>query len=214
MNESDIKQVWFDFAGTLYKETHTFNVVHDQLRYSTFAKVMGISDIKIAEREFLEAYKEHGSNSAVFRALGKSPDYWSKALDDMDFSKVLSPDPEVTNSLKELKEKVPISLFTNFIKPRVNELLGYLVIPPSYFIHMITGDEIINRKPALDGFYRMIDKSGLPPENILYVGDRIDVDIKPAKTLGIKTCLIYGESDIADYSITSFKELLLLISSV
>ena len=69
------------------------------------------------------------------------------------------------------------------------------------------GDDIPVRKPALDGFYKMVETSNLPPEQNLYVGDRVEVDIKPAKRIGMKTCLIYSQSDEADYSVNTFQEL-------
>jgi putative hydrolase of the HAD superfamily len=186
----DIHHIWFDFAGTLYKETPEFNEVHDALRYKTFAEANSIPNDETAKKEFLEAYKQHGSNSAVFVSLGKPATYWSEALDNMDFSKLLYPDPEVTETLLALHNVMPISLFTNFIKPRVHELLGYLNIPDDYFTHVLTGDMIAERKPALEGFHKIIELTGLPANQIMYVGDRPDVDIKPAKQLGMVTALL------------------------
>lgn len=57
----------------------------------------------------------------------------------------------------------------------------------------------------------MIKKSALPPDEILYVGDRVDVDIKPAKQLGIKTGLVYGKSELADYSFEHFEDILAIV---
>lgn len=203
-----INHIWFDFAGTLYRETPQFNELHDRFRFDTYAKLRGITDPEIAKREFLAAYKEYGSNSAVFRALGQPSDYWMKALDNMDFKSVLHPDSEISGTVRKLSEKVPVSLFTNFVRYRIDELLGYLEIPSSLFTNILSGDDITERKPALDGFYAMIELSNLPPEEIIYVGDRVDVDIKPAKQLGIKTALVYGESDEANYNFAEFKDML------
>jgi hypothetical protein len=76
-----IKHIWFDVAGTLYRETPDFNIAHDQHRYcQTYATLMGISDIKLAKAEFEQLYKIHGSNSAVFTSLGQPSDYWMKAF--------------------------------------------------------------------------------------------------------------------------------------
>ena len=55
-----------------------------------------------------------------------------------------------------------------------------------------------------------IKKSHLPPEEILYVGDRVKVDVLPAKELGIKTCLVWDKSDEADYSFEKFEDILSL----
>jgi putative hydrolase of the HAD superfamily len=75
------------------------------------------------------------------------------------------------------------------------------------FTYVLSGDDIPERKPALHGFRKMIELSNLPPNEVMYVGDRVDVDIKPAKQLGMTTCLVYSQSDEADYSVESFPEL-------
>jgi FMN phosphatase YigB (HAD superfamily) len=210
MHIEGIKHVWFDLAGTLYKETPEFNEVHNQFRYQTYAKLQGITNFSVAKKEFLDLYQKYGSNSAVFRALGQPSNYWMRALDAMDFTAVLHPDFEVTQTLANLKDIVPISLFTNFPKDRIVGLLAHLDIPAAYFTTVLTGDDILECKPALDGFYAMIEHSGLSASQILYVGDRIDVDIKPAKSVGIKTCLLYGKSDEADFSLDNFSAILRL----
>lgn len=203
----DVQHIWFDFAGTLYKETPTFNEAHDALRYKTFAEAMSIPNAETAQAEFLKAYQQHGSNSAVFVSLGKPASYWSEALDSMDFSELLAPDPEIIQTLLALRKVIPVSLFTNFIRTRVHELLGYLDIRDDCFTHILTGDMITERKPALEGFYKMIELSSLPAKQIMYVGDRPDVDIKPAKRVGMITALLYGQADEADYNLESFREL-------
>jgi FMN phosphatase YigB (HAD superfamily) len=65
-----IKHVWFDVAGTLYPETPEFNAVHDQLRYDTYAALVGQTDPLKSKQEYEQLYAKHGSNSAVFKALG------------------------------------------------------------------------------------------------------------------------------------------------
>lgn len=209
--KDNVKHVWFDFAGTLFKETPEFNELHDKLRYQTYANLQGLDDLSKAKNEFLELYSKYGSNSAVFRSLGQSSGYWMKALDDFDFASVLKPDPIVYETLNKLKDIVLISLFTNFVRDRIPKLLALLDIPVEDFTHILGGDDIKERKPALDGFRLMIEKSNLPADQILYVGDRVDVDIKPAKAVGMKSCLVYSKSPEADYSFDSFDELMSLV---
>ncbi len=208
---SGIKHIWFDLAGTLYKETPEFQAIHDQFRYQTYAKLTNNTDIEKAKQEFDELYKKHGSNSAVFRSLGQPSDYWMKAIEELDFTAVLKSDAEITDTLNALQKIIPISLFTNFPKHRIVELLKHLEIPAEWFTHTLTGDDIAERKPALDGFYLMIEKSAIPAEQILYVGDRIDVDIKPAKAVGMQTGLLYGQSDEADFCFNTFGEILKIL---
>ena len=50
-----------------------------------------------------------------------------------------------------------------------------------------------------------MDTTGLPPEAHVMIGDRELVDLKPAKTLGIKTCLVWSDvpSDVADVTLST-----------
>jgi len=60
-------------------------------------------------------------------------------------------------------------------------------------------------------FYRSIlKKLRLKPQEVLMVGDRLDKDILPAKSLGIRTVLVAREhaGKGADYSVRNFGELL------
>lgn len=63
-------------------------------------------------------------------------------------------------------------------------------------------------------FYKSIlNKLKLKPQEVLMVGDRLDKDILPAKSLGIKTVLVAHEhaGKGADYSVRNFGELLKII---
>jgi HAD superfamily hydrolase (TIGR01549 family) len=45
-------------------------------------------------------------------------------------------------------------------------------------------------KPSAEFFQRVIAEAGFPAEEILYVGDRLDNDIRPAQAVGLKTAVI------------------------
>jgi phosphoglycolate phosphatase len=208
----NIKYVWFDFAGTLYKETLEFHKIHDKLRYETYAKLTGINDPETAKNEFLAQLKKYGSNTDVFQSLGQSSSYWMKTLDNLDYASVLKPDTEVTETLSKLKDMLPISIFTNFDKQRISNLLSLLQIPVEYFTYIINGDDVPERKPALNGFHEMVNRSGLPADQNLYICDRVQVDVKPAKQVGLRTCLLYSESPEADFCLENFSDILSLFN--
>ncbi|MBB3665233.1 HAD superfamily hydrolase (TIGR01549 family) [Prauserella sediminis] len=53
-----------------------------------------------------------------------------------------------------------------------------------------TSDSWNASKPSPEFFERLIAEAGVPADHILYVGDRLDNDIRPAVDLGIKTAVI------------------------
>jgi len=205
---SSIKHVWFDLDGTLTVQTSAFHEAHDALRYNTYAEAIGKPRSAQLAEEYEALYRKHGSNSAVFRSLGLPSDYWSLRAQTMEPAQFYTPVPEVYKTLERLATIVPISLFTNSKPGSVVDKLKVINVDKAWFTYIITGDDVKERKPAPEGFHLMVKKSLLPAEALLFVGDRVDVDIKPAKSVGMKTCLMWGESPEADYSFQSFRDLL------
>ncbi len=210
---TEIKHVWFDMDGTLTVHTEEFDKVHNDLRYKTYASVVGrdVDDALIDGYETL--YKKCGSNSAVFTSLGKPSDFWMQYFDQIDQTRYYEPIPDIYETLDRLRQVVPISLFTNARLANAQKTLSVVNVDAAWFTHILSGDDVQNRKPALDGFHLMTERSGVHAKNILYVGDRVDVDIKPAKAVGMLSCLVYAQSNEADFSFETFGGILHLFEA-
>lgn len=203
-----IKHIWFDVDGTLATHSEEFNKVHNQLRYELYSQVVNKPLTESLQREFEALYKKYGSNSATFSSLGCASDFWMKHFELIDKTKYYKSDDAIYKTVEKLKEKVPISIFTNLTTEGTKNTLRVLKINPEWMTYYLSGDDVKERKPDLNGFYKMIELTKLPAEEILYVGDRINVDIIPAKKVGMKTCLVWGKSNEADYSFEKFNDLL------
>ncbi len=198
-----IKHVWFDFSETLASLIKEKN---DQLRYATYSEVTHkpITPALIAEYENLYQKNSH-SNAAIFRSLGLSANYWSDRVNLIaphELYKLM--DDRIPKILQEIKVLIPISIFSNI---KVDRILPALGIDPSWFIHILSASMIKEPKPALEGFYKMIELSGLPPQEILYIGDHVEKDIRPAKQVGIQTGLLWSQSSEADYCFKTFPDI-------
>jgi HAD superfamily hydrolase (TIGR01662 family) len=205
-----IKHIWFDMDGTLTIQTPEFHKAHNELRYKAYAEAIGCPVTKELAEEFEALYKQHGSNSAVFVSIGMPQGYWQQYFSTLDQSKFYKPVPDIYQTLNKLREKVPISLFTNSSRDIINRSLQAIDVELGWFTYIVSGDDLKKPKPDLNGSYLMIDKSNLVPNQMLYVGDRVDVDIKPAKQVGMQTCLVYTSSVKADYCFSKMSELLSL----
>jgi HAD superfamily hydrolase (TIGR01549 family) len=117
----------------------------------------------------------------------------------------------VYKTLERLKDIVPISLFSNIKSDEIIRTLNLIKVDRDWFTYIINSDNIANRKPHPEGFYKIIEVSKLPASKILYVGDRVNVDILPAKSVGLKTCLVWGKSAEADYSFENFADILTIV---
>jgi len=198
-----IKHIWFDFSGTLIKLDKD---KHNHLRYSSYAEAVKKPLDEELIKEYGKMLEKHASNSGVFRSLGLPGSYWADRVNSLGPAEYASlADPKILEVLPKLKAMLPISLFTNIHPDNFLKALG---IKPNWFTHIIQGGMVKEPKPNLEGFNKMIELSKEQPQNLLYVGDSIEKDIRPAKQVGIKTCLVWEKSTEADYSIMKFEELL------
>jgi FMN phosphatase YigB (HAD superfamily) len=202
-----IKHIWFDFSETialLNKE------VHNQLRYQSYAAVIGKPVSETLITEFEELYKKYNhSNAAIFRSLGLPSGYWSDKINSIDPAQFYRlADKTIPDALKKIKSIAPISLFSNI---QLGQVLPVLGIDPSWFSNILSSGMLKEPKPALEGFYKMIELSHLPPSEIMYVGDHVGKDVLPAKQVGIITGLMWNKSPEADYCFENFNAILKVI---
>ena len=201
-----IHHIWFDFSDTIVAFDEE---LHDELVYESYSEITGKPITSELKEEFTALFKEHGSFTKSFVALGKPHDFWSGRISSVDPKVFLRlTDPDAPHIFQELRKLVPISLWSNI---HAKKMLPSLGIDPAWFTHILGPDEVKKPKPALDGFHLLIERSGIPSEEILFVGDSLVKEIRPAMTLGIQTGLIWSESPEADYCFENFKEILTLV---
>jgi len=208
MTRNIIKHVWFDFSETiafLKKERH------DRLRYESYSQVVKRPIDKELINEYENLYvKYNHSNAAIFRSLGLSSNYWSERVNSIDPSELYQlADSAIPEVLGKIRKLVPISLFSNI---QLGKILTALNLNPTWFTHVISAGMVKEPKPALDGFYKMIELSGLPAKEILYIGDDVEKDVRPAKQVGIRAGLVWKKLDEADYSFEKFEDILDIFS--
>lgn len=199
-----IKHVWFDFSDTLASVNED---THDSLRYETYAKIVRKPITPELIIEYEKLYKEYKhSNSAVFKSLGKLSGFWSGIIDAVNPSTLYYLiDKNIPEVLEQMSKIIPISIFSNI---DLEKTLPPLNIKPKWFTHILSASKLDNLKPALEGFYKVIELSGVSPEEILYIGDEFEKDIVPAKKVGIKTGVVFEELPGADYSFKDFRDIL------
>jgi len=206
-----IKEVWFDTNGTLYKETPEFDAALTAYVYKELGVVIGETDPAKLKSVHDELYGKYSSNSAVFQSLGMPADYWQDKFEEFDPNTLLKPNAEITETLRKLKDLVPLGVFTNARMYKLEDMLNHLAIPAEFFAHKLSAVDVGKPKPDSAGFRRMVEMSGADASEILYVGDKVSKDILPAKQVGMQTCLLWTQSPEADYCAASFTELLEIV---
>ena len=201
-----IEHIWFDFGDTIVFHNKE---MHDKLKYETYSSATGKPFTSELIQEYENLFKQYKSNSGIFTSLGLDSGHWSKSINSIDAKDFfyLAEDciPDV---LEKLSKVVPISIWSNI---HAEKILPEFHINPKWFTYIIGPDLVKKPKPALDGFHMSIDLSKLPAENILFVGDNVPKEMTPAKSLGIKTALMWDTTPGADYTLKSFKDILKLV---
>lgn len=206
--KKEIKHIWFDMSDTIAVMSSQGRIIHRDYKYKIFANVTGKTNNAELQKEFDKLFEEKKSNSSIFYSLGKPKDFWAKELNKIDPTEIYEQNPDISSVLQKLRTRVPISLFTNS-KPEL--ILPKLGIRLDWFTHILDADSILEPKPSLSGFYKIIETTGLQAENILYVGDSEGKDIIPAKEVGMQTAIVWGKSDKTEYECEHFVELLKIV---
>ena len=60
----------------------------------------------------------------------------------------------------------------------------------------------------------MVELSGVPADEVLYIGDDVDKDVIPAKKVGMQAGIVWKQSNEADYSFADFQDILTLLRNL
>jgi len=95
--------------------------------------------------------------------------------------------PETAEMLETLARKYPLGLVSNFTHPpAVYTILARLDIRRLFRVILISGSVGV-RKPHPMIFGELTDRMGLPPTEIIYVGDELQTDVVGAHRAGMRT---------------------------
>ncbi|TFF98884.1 MAG: TIGR02253 family HAD-type hydrolase [Promethearchaeota archaeon] len=245
MNNDKIKLIAFDLDDTLFNSTDL----------SEKARIRGIDamielGLKI-EREkainiLMEIVEEYGSNFSyhydyLFRRLEHTDNSFNISFDTkykciagavmayhrekIDSIKLYDDVKDVLEIIDQLNLKMAIITDGRIIKQyekvlrlKIDDLIDYIVV----------SDEIGIKKPNKKLFEYCLRKAKVRSKEAIYVGDRLDKDIKPALELGIYSVYIHrgGKHDFEkpevrkpeiikpDFEISNMRELIEIIKKI
>lgn len=201
--------IW-DFDGTLYKQHHA---LWENIRATEIAVIMehtGWTEEK-AKEEFYKIYPEvtpSGTKTTSMLAGISNAQASIESSRLTDYASYLREDPRLLSMFDQLTSYQHYML-VNGSKESVARGLMILGVPEHFFVEIVTSEVVGETKPGLKGFSYILQKTGLPPQRHVMIGDRERVDLVPAKSIGIKTCLAWadGESEIADVTIPTIYDI-------
>ena len=107
----------------------------------------------------------------------------------------LAADPVLGALLDSLRARCELYIYTNNNLPLTRKILALLGVEDQ-FRSLYTIEFSRLPKPDPEALRRVLENIGGPPESFLFVGDREQVDLKPANALGIPTILVAETADL------------------
>ncbi len=185
--------IW-DVDGTLYQPNeHLWREVREA-EYRVIMNHLQI-DRKTAVKLFNRDYKKvsPSATQTVARLAGITTPQAALEMDNYyDRRNFLKRDQKLVQLFAKL-ENYTHFILANGTKKRLTETLIHLGLDPQIFEEIVTSELVGENKPSEVGFRYILAQTGLSPEEHLMIGDRQQVDLLPAKKLGMKTCLVFAE---------------------
>lgn len=201
---ADIKILLWDFDGTFYKPNpDLWKAVRD-------AEIRVITDHtgwsrERAEEIFYKVYKVvYHSATETTAELSKitTPQAAREMENYYDRRPYLTRDENLIQLFQDLSSYSHYIL-ANGYREKLVQCLDVLGVPVNTFQEIVTSELVGKNKPNPEGFEYILKKTGFAPSAHLMIGDRESVDLAPARALGIKTCLVFSETQgqVADVTV-------------
>lgn len=202
--------VGFDLDGTLYQSTSEINDrVRSRITERILQKKPELKDLQTA-REFFELkYKELESGTRVLGNVGyKNP---RKVMDECfaeaDITCLIPEDPTLVEILNRIRDDYFIYLITSSPREIGEKNLKKIGIKPDYFDETIFGDDGFSKDDG-SAFVEILSCIDCEePGEHLYVGDKANSDIIPARNLGMRTASVWYDIPEANYYLKSIHDI-------
>lgn len=180
---SDIRGIVFDLDGTLYVSQGFAATIQDAAS-AYMAGIKGIS--KEEAQELIAATRARLSEesgtvqtlSAVCTELGGSiHDLHAFFEERLHPESYLVRDERVIALLARLRERFSLNVYTNNNRALTTRILGYLGLD-GLFDRIFAIDDAWRAKPDEVMLEQVLSATGLAPAQLLFVGDRYDVDLR------------------------------------
>lgn len=197
--QTDISVFIWDFDNTLYRQK---DELAQQVREAEYAVIENHTDwnrekvLTEFNTIFPSTYKSateaaaHLAHITVVEAAAQMERLFER-------TNYLEKDDRLIETFSKLKT-VRHYLLVNGIRGNIQRAVEKLGLAPSVFADIVTSEIVGVNKPNSKGFQYIVEHSGVPAEAHLMIGDRIPVDLEPAKKLGMKTCWIYWGHDLKE----------------
>jgi HAD superfamily hydrolase (TIGR01549 family) len=207
---SGVNVIIWDVDGTLYPPTRDVIDAVLESAYCTIEKHKGWTRTQtIQEFQKVHGVSTQSQTEAVAR-ICQIPTLVAAQETDrfFDRTRFIAKDQKLVTLFESLAG------FRHFIlgngaQKTIAQGIKALGLDRSVFDEIVTSETVGVNKPEENGFRYIMEKTGLPASEHLMVGDRENIDLVPAKKLGMRTCLVWARkrSTVADITLPTVYDL-------
>ena len=193
ITSGEIRGIVFDLDGTLYESERFAAEIQD----ASVAYIAGIKRLSQTEAgQVMAATRKRLSDesgtvqtiSAVCTELGGSVQELHRFFEEtLRPEAYLVRDERVIRLLERLAEQLPLYIYTNNNRVLTTRIMDYLGLN-GVVLGIFTIDDTWRGKPDEQMVHKVLAQIGLAPHEVLFVGDRYDVDLRVPEQLG---CPVY-----------------------
>lgn len=191
-----IRAVVFDLEGTLFSSKQLskehMSLVLDLIstRLNTIKEV-ALKLLILKREEMLTKLGYAPPLTSVAQTFGISKLDFFETISRVDPTPYVKPDAELRTMFRTLKGLgLKLVLLTNVSCEYTAKILEALDLNRDAFDCVMTGSDMKKVKPDPSSFLSVLKSLDLPSRQVLMVGDRVAIDLAPAKKLGMKTALV------------------------
>lgn len=204
----NIRWIFFDIGYTLINEDRVWLKRFEEQAQSAEARRLGLTPERIRQ----EVEQNTIARKPQFRTLIQK---YSFSFEAPYRHELETPYPEAADVLKALSSRYRLGVIANQSAGLEERLKAWELLP--FFSAIVSSWERQIMKPDIRLFEAALAESGCNPNEAVMVGDRLDNDILPAKSLGMHTVRILqgfgafqiplSEFERPDYEVRALSEL-------
>jgi putative hydrolase of the HAD superfamily len=196
-----IRSIVFDLDGTLYTSAAVAreieNVAYDLVARSRgVPRKVGQTLVRAARRQLTETLEEEPTLTLTLMELGiEVKDFHRTMQESVHPERYLAPDLVLYALLDSLRSHCDLFIYTNNNLSLTRKILALLGVE-DLFERLFTIEYSGVPKPDGETLQRLMADIGGPPETLLFIGDRHQVDLKLPAALGVPTLLVNETADL------------------
>lgn len=181
--------ILFDLDGTLYDSPRYSQRLEEEIAIFVSEKLS--VDVGQAKAVLGERRRELGTLTKTLESLGiDREDFFASMAARIEPHEYVPKDASVKLIIESLKtRRYKVALVSNSGRPLVEKILKALGLDESLFDAVVTSSDA-RPKPSPEPFLQALKLTNCDKAGAIYVGDRDEAELHPAKILGIRTILL------------------------